>query len=352
MRRPHRSRWRDALSSLLESMTIHDEPARSDAARPGRRRRNADHAVARGSAPPWPPAASQFTWLGVQKSLTPEQKAAGRRGASTPRARSSPPARSCSTPATPPSAPSPPCAARSTRPGSRRRLPFPEPGVRLIRQDQVEAFAAQMTDFRVELDDAVAELDRHYGELKRAARRAARLALQPGRLPRRRCVGLFGVALGLPQRRAARLPRGAQPRLYEQERARVAARFEEAVQLAEQAFLEEFARLVAHLGERLTATSEDGSPRSSATRAVGNLREFFERFRELNVRSQRAARRAGEPRPSGPCAGSARRSCATAARCASGWRRNCPGCSRRSTPCWSTVPGGGSSAAAVAAGEA
>src|SRR4051794_35408108 len=39
-------------------------------------------------------------------------------------------------------------------------LPYPEPGIRLIRQDRVEAFARQMADYRVELDDAVAGLDR------------------------------------------------------------------------------------------------------------------------------------------------------------------------------------------------
>ena len=33
-------------------------------------------------------------------------------------------------------------------------LPYPEPGVRLIRHDSVESFAAQMADFRAELDDA------------------------------------------------------------------------------------------------------------------------------------------------------------------------------------------------------
>src|SRR5262249_46649741 len=70
---------------------------------------------------------------------------------------------------------------------------------------------------------------------------------------------------------------------YEQERARVAARFEEAVQLAEQAFLEEFARLVAHLTERLT--DEGGEGKVFRDSAVGNLTEFFERFRSLNVRS-------------------------------------------------------------------
>jgi hypothetical protein len=45
-------------------------------------------------------------------------------------------------------------------------LPFPEPGVRLIRHDTVEGFASQMSDFRTELDDAVADLDRHFAELK------------------------------------------------------------------------------------------------------------------------------------------------------------------------------------------
>ena len=48
-------------------------------------------------------------------------------------------------------------------------LPYPEPGVRLIRQDKIEEFARQMADSKVELADAVRNLDRHYGELRRAA---------------------------------------------------------------------------------------------------------------------------------------------------------------------------------------
>jgi hypothetical protein len=75
------------------------------------------------------------------------------------------------------------------------------------------------------------------------------------------------------------------PGLYEAERARVSARFEEAVQLAEQAFLDEFARLVAHLTERISGVGEDGQPRVFRDSAIGNLTEFFARFRSLNVRS-------------------------------------------------------------------
>ena len=63
------------------------------------------------------------------------------------------------------------------------------------------------------------------------------------------------------------------------------ARFEEAVRLAEQAFLEDFARLVSHLTERISGTNEDGSPKVFRDSAVGNLSEFFARFKDLNVRS-------------------------------------------------------------------
>ena len=225
-------------------------------------------------------------------------------------------------------------------------LPFPEPGVRLIRQDKVEAFARQMDDYQVELDDAVANLDRHFGELKRAAARAARLALQrPTDYPET-LRGLFAVAYDFPRVEPPDYLVALSPQLYEQERARVAARFEEAVRLAEEAFLAEFARLVAHLTERITGTNDDGTAKVFRDSAVGNLVEFFERFRQLNVRSQRAARRPGRPRRSGSSAGSSpqdlRDSDALRQRVASA---SCRGSSRRSTTCWSTGPGGGSSAA-------
>ena len=49
-------------------------------------------------------------------------------------------------------------------------LPFPEPGIRLIRQDDVPVFDVQLTSLRAELEEAVAALDEHYGELRAAAR--------------------------------------------------------------------------------------------------------------------------------------------------------------------------------------
>jgi hypothetical protein len=163
-------------------------------------------------------------------------------------------------------------------------LPFPEPGVRLIRHDAVEGFAAQMADFRTELDDAVVNLDRHYVELKQAARERLGWLFNPSDYPET-LVGLFGVEWGFPSVEPPYYLVQLSPGLYEAERARVAARFEEAVQLAEQAFLDEFARLVAHLTERISGVGEVGQPRVFRDSAVGNLHEFFDRFKTLNVRS-------------------------------------------------------------------
>jgi hypothetical protein len=161
-------------------------------------------------------------------------------------------------------------------------LPFPEPGVRLIKQDQVEAFVAQLADFKTELDDAVANLNQHYRELKSAA--AARLGslYNPADYPET-LIGLFGVAWEFPSVEPPEYLMRLNPGLYDQERARVSARFDEAVALAEQAFMEELARLVAHLTERITDAQGEGKVFRDT--AVNNLREFFDRFRSLNVRS-------------------------------------------------------------------
>lgn len=74
------------------------------------------------------------------------------------------------------------------------------------------------------------------------------------------------------------------PQIYQQEMARVTARFDEAVSLAEQAFTEELSKLVSHLTERLSG-QDDGKSKIFRDTAIENLREFFDRFRHLNIRS-------------------------------------------------------------------
>ena len=162
-------------------------------------------------------------------------------------------------------------------------LPYPEPGLRLIRQDDVPVFDVQMTTIRAELDEAVEQLNERYGELRAAARnRLGRLfnsADYPDTL-----VGLFQVEHDFPSVEPPEYLRELSPELFQQEQARVQERFSEAVRLAEEAFTGEFANLVSHLTERLSGT-DDGKPKVFRDSAIENLSEFFQRFRTLNVRS-------------------------------------------------------------------
>jgi hypothetical protein len=162
-------------------------------------------------------------------------------------------------------------------------LPFPEPGVRLIQQSRVELFHQQMLDFRRQLQTAVAQLESHYGELQSAARRRLGRLFNPNDYPPS-LEGLFEIDWDFPAVEPPDYLLQLNPALYEQERIRVSARFEEAVRLAEQAFVTEFGRLVTHLTERLTA-DPGGDKKVFRDSAVNNLVEFFERFRQLDVGS-------------------------------------------------------------------
>ncbi|NLF73220.1 MAG: hypothetical protein GX575_29640 [Candidatus Anammoximicrobium sp.] len=162
-------------------------------------------------------------------------------------------------------------------------LPYPEPGVRLIRQDQIEEFAAQMETLKGELDEAVRQLDEHYAELKSAARGRLGSLFSPADYPAS-LLGLFQVAWDYPSVEPPDYLQQLSPEIYRQESERVAARFDEAVRLAEQAFMEELQQLVTHLTERLTGQT-DSRPKVFRDSAITNLTEFFQRFRSLNVRS-------------------------------------------------------------------
>lgn len=162
-------------------------------------------------------------------------------------------------------------------------LPYPEPGIRLIRQERIETFDEQMRDFRDELAEAVAELGQHYDQMKAtASRRLGRLynsADYPNSLD-----GLFVLDWDFPSVEPPHYLQQLNPELYRQECQRVTSRFDEAVHLAEQAFLDEFAKHLEHLTERLSGQS-DGKPKVFRDSAVNNLVEFFERFRQLNIGS-------------------------------------------------------------------
>lgn len=162
-------------------------------------------------------------------------------------------------------------------------LPYPEPGIRLIRQDRITPFDQQLSDLRQELTEAVEELNRRYAELREAARHRLGQLFDPADYPDD-LRGMFAIDWDYPSVEPPQYLLELKPELYQQEEARMMARFEEAVKLAEEAFATEFGKLVAHLRDRLTG-NEDGKPRVFRDSAVENLKEFFTRFRGLSIRS-------------------------------------------------------------------
>lgn len=165
----------------------------------------------------------------------------------------------------------------------RQTLPYIEPGVRLLKREDLAAFEMQLTSIQQELEAAVAELDQHYGELVQQAReRLGHLfdpadyapSLQP----------LFAIQWEYPSCDPPPYLLQVSPQLYHAECSRVQQRFDEAVRLAEQTFAEELSQLVQHLAERLQS-EPGGAPKVFRDSAVTNLREFFDRFQRLNIRS-------------------------------------------------------------------
>jgi hypothetical protein len=162
-------------------------------------------------------------------------------------------------------------------------LPYPEPGIRLVKQGEVEKINVQMNEFKELLDEAVTGLDRRFAEMKSAARQRLGSLYIEGDYPSTLC-DLFAVSWDFPSLDAPAYLQQLNPALYEEECQRVQSRFDEAVRLAEDAFTAELAKLISHLTERLTG-QEDGKQKIFRDSAIENLSEFFTRFRQLNVRS-------------------------------------------------------------------
>jgi hypothetical protein len=162
-------------------------------------------------------------------------------------------------------------------------LPYVEPRVRLIRQSDIEGFVTAMEERHSELKQAEMDLEAVYDEIRSQARQRLRKLYDAGDYPSE-IKGLFDVAWDFPSIEPPNYLMRLNPELYAQEQERITRRFEEAVHLAEQAFVAEFARLISHLTERLT-NDATGERRIFRDSAISNLTEFFEKFRHLNVNS-------------------------------------------------------------------
>lgn len=223
-----------------------------------------------------------FTWFGVKKSLTPEQRAeaaeafgaegnvlsAGKRLINTQHRKY----KAVSS-----------VRSRAVGLWKSLSLPFPEPGIRLVKRNEIETIHVLMANLKEELDESVAELDQHFAELKSASRDRLGRLFNESDYPVS-FQGLFDMTWDWPSVEPPPYLRQLSPELFEAESQRARARFNEAIQLAENAFLEELGKLVSHLSERLSGT-DDGRPKVFRDSAIENLTSFFRRFQQLNIGS-------------------------------------------------------------------
>ena len=223
-----------------------------------------------------------FTWLGVRKTLAPEQRTTAARAfhADSELLSASKFILDTKNPAYRAVA-----AVRSEASGYWRTitLPFPEAGIRLLPQNSLGLFATTMQTYRERLQQAATDLAGQYEQIKSEAERRLGTLFNASDYPST-LDGLFDLEVSYPTIEPPAYLVSLHPEVYQQEQARVRERFENAVELAEQSFATELQRLSAHLAERLTGL-HDGQPKVFRDSAVENLREFFERFRRLNIRS-------------------------------------------------------------------
>jgi hypothetical protein len=167
--------------------------------------------------------ALHFTWFGVRKSLNTEQKAQaadafGAEGSYLSAGKklfdTSHPAFKAVTA----------LKSQIVQFSKSMSLPYPEPGIRLIRRDEIGMFDTRLTTLRQELDEAVSNLSDHFSELKSAARRRLGRLYSSADYPET-LAGLFGVTWEYPNCEPPAYLQQLSPELFEEESRRVAARF-------------------------------------------------------------------------------------------------------------------------------
>ena len=162
-------------------------------------------------------------------------------------------------------------------------LPYPESGIRLIRNDAVDEFNSSLLGYKGQLEAAVGGLDNHFWDLKEAARIRLGSLFDRDDYPSS-LSNEFEVSWDFPSVDAPDYLRRLSPDIYRRECERVQNQFSNAVELAEQMFEEQLSELVEHLVERLSS-DESGKQKTFRDSTIQNLDAFFSRFKQLSIGS-------------------------------------------------------------------
>lgn len=165
-------------------------------------------------------------------------------------------------------------------------LPFPDQGIRLIKRTDILKFDTEMARQQANLGEAVEALSVAYDDLVLEARISLGKLFRASDYPST-IADQFSLSWDYIEVRPPNYLKDASPAIYEEAVKRVEARFNQAVEMAEQAFIDEFGTMVHRLSDRM-GPSEDGKQKVFRDSVVTNLVDFFSRFKDMNVGSSEA----------------------------------------------------------------
>jgi hypothetical protein len=159
-------------------------------------------------------------------------------------------------------------------------LPYSQEGIRLLPRAKIETFNLKMQDFEGRLRDKATVVHLHRAEIIEDAQKELGDAFSLGNYPLD-LTQLYRMEVSFPSIEPAE---GLPPQVYQQQSAYAQRKIEEAVQMAETAFSTQMMELIEHLREKLQP-GPDGQKKIFRDSAVENLKDFFRRFKELNLGS-------------------------------------------------------------------
>ena len=159
-------------------------------------------------------------------------------------------------------------------------------GLRLLPLSSVEAVEAKLAEYGDEVRTLAAGLTSIHFELVDEARRRLGRLFNPADYPAS-LADAFRLRYSFPSVTPPDYLATLAPEVYRRESERVRLQFSAAAEAAEAALSAEFAAMVERITATLRATDESGKPRIFRDSLIGNLGDFFERFRSLRVGSGR-----------------------------------------------------------------
>ena len=164
-----------------------------------------------------------------------------------------------------------------------RTIDYPEQGLRLCRVDQIDALTEGIKHRQEHLAELVDNLCANWASVISEAQKRLDKLFDATDYPTSPKVH-YAIYLGFPEIKPDQRLMQLNPQLYAEQQAIIAAKFEEAVIVAESAAAQELQKLLSNLVEKLRPDA-DGTKKILKGSTVANIGEFVELFKAKTIKS-------------------------------------------------------------------